>query len=42
MMYLTYSKTQERVEVGDVAHTFKGEPVVVTGIEPPKHAGSMR
>jgi hypothetical protein len=40
MMYLTYSKTQERVEVGDVAHTFRGEAVVVTGIEMPKHAGS--
>lgn len=40
MMYLTYSKTQERVTVGDVAHTFKGEAVVVTGIELPRHAGS--
>jgi hypothetical protein len=39
MMYLTYSKTQERVVVGEVAHTFRGEPVVVTGIELPKHAG---
>lgn len=40
MMYLTYSKTQERVTVGDEVLTFRGEPVVVTGIELPKHAGS--
>ena len=40
MMYLTYSKTQERVAVGDMTRTFQGERVVVTGIELPRHAGS--
>lgn len=39
MMYLAYSKTQERVVVGEVAHTFRGEPVVVTGIELPEYSG---
>lgn len=41
MMYLTYSKTQERVAVGDVVHTFRGDPVEITGIELPKQAGFL-
>lgn len=40
MMYLTYSKTQERVAIGDMTRTFRGDRVVVTNIELPKHAGS--
>jgi hypothetical protein len=39
-MQLIYEKTNEPVKTGDVAHTFDGEAVVVTGWRAPHHAGS--
>ncbi len=39
-MYLIYEDTQKPVTVGDIARTFKGEPVIVTGWQEPRHSGS--
>lgn len=34
------NKQGHTVNVGDIAHTFRGEPVVVVGMEEPRHSGS--
>ena len=39
-MKLIYRKTETEVKCGDIAHTFRGEPVVVTGWQEPRHEGS--
>tara|TARA_R110000822_G_scaffold92140_10_gene212127 strand:+ start:1394 stop:1600 length:207 start_codon:yes stop_codon:yes gene_type:complete len=39
-MKLIYEKNSSEVKTGDVAHTFRGEPVVVTGWQHPRHEGS--
>ena len=39
-MKLIYESTGKEVQSGDIAHTFRGEPVVVTGWQEPRHAGS--
>lgn len=39
-MQLIHIKTNQPVKTGDVAHTFDGEAVVVTGWREPHHAGS--
>ena len=39
-MKLVYEKTGVPVNYGDIAHTFRGEPVIVEGWEKPRHEGS--
>jgi hypothetical protein len=39
-MYLIYEDTNEPVNTGDIARTFRGEPVIVTGWQEPRHSGS--
>ena len=39
-MKLVYLKTGVPVNYGDVAHTFRGEPVIVEGWQAPRHEGS--
>ncbi len=37
---LINTETKRIVAVGDKLQTFRGEPVVVTGWQPPRHIGS--
>lgn len=39
-MKLVNEKTQAEIKVGDIAHTFRGEPVVVTGWQQPRNPAS--
>ncbi len=39
-MKLIYETTGKEVQSGDIAHTFRGEAVIVTGWQEPRHAGS--
>lgn len=39
-MRLVYDKTGTEVKIGDFATTFRGETVIVSGIEKPRHGGS--
>ena len=39
-MKLIYTDTGEPVNTGDIARTFRNEPVIVTGWAEPKHSGS--
>jgi hypothetical protein len=39
-MKMIYEQTNEAVKVGDIAKTFRGETVTVTGFEQPRHSGS--
>ena len=39
-MKLIYETTGVEVKSGDIAHTFNGKPVVVTGWQEPRHEGS--
>ena len=39
-MKLVYEKTGVPVNYGDIAHTFRGEPVIVEGWAAPRHEGS--
>ncbi len=39
-MKLVYENTGVEVQSGDVAHTFRGDPVIVEGWSEPRHTGS--
>ena len=39
-MHLVYETTGKPVKTGDIAHTFRGEAVIVTGWQEPRHEGS--
>lgn len=39
-MHLIYETTGTPVKTGDIAHTFRGEAVIVTGRQEPRHSGS--
>jgi len=39
-MRLIYETTGKPVNVGDIAHTFRGEAVIITGWQEPRHEGS--
>ena len=40
MPRLIHEKTQKFVQVGDVVHSFRGRPHIVTGWEEPRHPAS--
>lgn len=39
-MKLVYERNGNEVQAGDIAHTFRGEPVIVTGWQEPRSEAS--